>query len=78
SNLLLLSNGSLNLLAPAADSSLPGRLGGCAAGAGCADTELYTEGTLGIATNRTVTFGDNVRNGTPNLSLALSTINNGS
>lgn len=32
-NLLLLSNGWLNLLAPAADSSLPVRLGGCAEGA---------------------------------------------
>ena len=77
-NLLLLSNGWLNLLAPAADSSLPVRLGGCAEGAGCADTELYSEGTLGIATNGTVTFGDNVRYGTRNLSLALSTINIGS
>ncbi|MGY1411994.1 filamentous haemagglutinin family protein [Pseudomonas aeruginosa] len=75
--LLALSNGWLNILAPAAGNTAQISIGECALSV-CAPVELYSEGTLGIATNGSVQLDDNVRYGTRNLSLALSAINIGS
>ncbi|HHG5082502.1 TPA: filamentous hemagglutinin family protein [Pseudomonas aeruginosa] len=75
--LLALSNGWLNILAPAAGNTAQISIGECTLSV-CAPVELYSEGTLGIATNGSVQLDDNVRYGTRNLSLALSAINIGS
>ncbi|MEV9619727.1 filamentous hemagglutinin family protein [Serratia marcescens] len=75
--LLALSNGWLNFLAPAAGNTAQISIGECTLSV-CAPVELYSEGTLGIATNGSVQLDDNVRYGTRNLSLALSAINIGS
>ncbi|HIE1864240.1 TPA: filamentous hemagglutinin family protein [Pseudomonas aeruginosa] len=75
--LLALSNGWLNILAPAAGNTAQISIGECALSV-CAPVELYSEGTLGIATNGSVRLDDNVRYGTRSLSLALGAINIGS
>ncbi|RQG44882.1 hemagglutinin [Pseudomonas aeruginosa] len=75
--LLALSNGWLNILAPAAGNTAQISIGECSLSV-CAPAELYSEGTLGIATNGSVQLDDNVRYGTRNLSLALGAINIGS
>lgn len=75
--MLALSNGWLNILAPQAGNAATVSIGECTLSA-CAPVELYSEGTLAIATNGDVTLADNVRYGTRNLSLSLGAINIGS
>jgi filamentous hemagglutinin family protein len=82
-SMLLVSNGWLDVLAPtAADPNSqfgPGSIfiGACAAVCS-SQTQLYSEGTIAIATDNQFELGDQVRYGTRNLSLAVGAINVGS
>jgi filamentous hemagglutinin family protein len=76
------SNGVLDLLAPAADTSSSGsgaiRLGVCAETCQGDGARLYSEGTLVAATRGSFEIGDSAAYGTRNLTLAVGTINAGS
>ncbi|UGV28980.1 filamentous hemagglutinin N-terminal domain-containing protein [Rhodopseudomonas boonkerdii] len=78
------SNGWVNLLAPSSASTAGGGsvaidIGGCVAGSICGgETALYSEGTIGAATNAAFTLRDNLRYGTRNLVLGVSAVNLGS
>ena len=77
---LALSNGWINLLPSKAAGSGAGviDIGQCAAGPCSGETTLYSEGTLAIATDKAFTMADNVRYGSKNLMLAVSSLNMGS
>ena len=68
--LLAVSNGRLDVLAPAATGTGSIRIGTCAAQACQGVTRLYSEGTIAAATNGTFDLGDQVLYGTRNLTLA--------
>lgn len=79
---VIVSNGQLTLLAPAADTdmSFSGsiQIGGCTQ-VDCAGTAtLYSEGTIGFSTNGAFDLDDSVRYGARHLSLAMGGINVGS
>ncbi len=82
-SVLAVSNGYINMLAPAAPNPqspevAPGsiRIGTCA-GVCTGTTGLYSEGTIATATDNTFELGDSVRYGTRNLTLAVGGINVG-
>ena len=83
SSVLALSNGRLDLLAPAApDTEGNGagtiQIGVCSVGDVCrGDTRLYSEGTIATATDNQFVLGESVRYGTRNLTLALGGVNVG-
>ncbi|MGL3823098.1 filamentous haemagglutinin family protein [Sphingopyxis sp. R3-92] len=78
---LALSNGWFNLLLedenPNDPNGLYVDLGACVTQACDTPTQLLSEGTIALATNRTLTIEPNVSYGTRNLVLALSTVNLG-
>ncbi|CAB3926921.1 hypothetical protein LMG3481_05973 [Achromobacter deleyi] len=75
--LLAVSNGRLDVLAPAATGTGSIRIGTCAAQACQGVTRLYSEGTIAAATNGTFDLGDQVLYGTRNLTLAVAAVNAG-
>ena len=83
-SVFVVSNGWVNLLAPSSASgtdsgSVAIDIGGCVVGAICGgETQLYSEGTVGAATNAAFTLRDNLRYGTRNLVLGVSAVNLGS
>ncbi|GJG96816.1 filamentous haemagglutinin family protein [Cupriavidus pauculus] len=81
-SVVALSNGWLDMLAPAAGSSNSGGgfidIGACAPGAACqTNAQLYSEGTIAAATDKSFELRDAVRYGTRNLSLSVGSINVG-
>ena len=72
-----MSNGRLDVLAPAATGTGSIRIGTCAAQACQGVTRLYSEGTIAAATNGTFDLGDQVLYGTRNLTLAVAAVNVG-
>ncbi|MDR0280255.1 MAG: filamentous hemagglutinin family protein [Paucimonas sp.] len=74
--LLAVSNGGLNLQAPGTQSNGTINLGACSELV-CGESQLYSEGTIGIVSNGSVSIGDEVRYGTRNLNLAVSAVNVG-
>ena len=80
----VVSNGWINLLPPTTASKSDNGpvaidVGGCAAGSICrGETQLYSEGTIGAATNAAFTLRDSLRYGTRNLVLGVSAVNLGS
>ncbi|MFW0758573.1 filamentous hemagglutinin family protein [Pseudomonas sp. H11T01] len=81
--LLAVSNGWLDVLPPTAvpDSFLgpsPVRVGLCTSLACTGTTQLYSEGSITVATDNTFSLDDSVRFGTRNLILAVGGVNIGS
>ncbi len=81
SGVLAVSNGWMDMLAPEGTADAPGAgisIGACAQAPCAGDTELYSEGTIALATSNKVEFGDSLRYGTRNLSLGVGAFNVGS
>jgi len=81
--LLAVSNGWLDVLPPTASAAgvsgaSPVRIGLCNALACTGTTELYSEGSITVATDNTFSLDDSVRFGTRNLILAVGGVNIGS
>ncbi|MHA6192881.1 filamentous hemagglutinin family protein [Pseudomonas wadenswilerensis] len=74
--LLAVSNGRLDLQAPGIQSTGTINLGVCGE-AVCGESQLYSEGTIGIVSNGNVSIDERVRYGTRNLNLAVSAVNVG-
>lgn len=76
------SNAQLDMLPAAADSAPMGsgaiHIGGCEDACGTAPAQLYSEGSLVVATRGDFQMADTVRYGTRNLVLAVGAINAGS
>lgn len=74
------SNGMINLMSPTnLTTPVAIDVGGCVAGSVCiGETSLYSEGTIGAATNAAFTLRDSLRYGTRNLVLGVSALNLGS
>ncbi|MDO7898806.1 filamentous hemagglutinin family protein [Pseudomonas citrulli] len=77
SNLLAVSNGLLNVLAPSSGSSGSIDIGGCSLTPCSGVTRIHSEGSLVAATGGRLELDDQVRYGTRHLTLALSNINVG-
>ena len=81
--LLAVSNGWLDVLPPTATSPLelegasPVRIGLCASLACTGTTQLYSDGSITVATDNTFNLDDSVRFGTRNLILAVGGVNIG-
>lgn len=81
--LLAVSNGWLDVLPPTAslsqwDGPSPVRIGLCTSLACTGTTELYSEGSIIVATDNTFSLDESVRFGTRNLILAVGGVNIGS
>lgn len=81
--LLAVSNGWLDMLPPTATESdfsgpSPVRIGLCPSLACTGTTELYSEGSITVATDNTFSLDESVRFGTRNLILAVGGVNIGS
>ncbi|WP_095053766.1 filamentous haemagglutinin family protein [Pseudomonas sp. Irchel s3b2] len=82
--LLAVSNGWLDVLPPTStgpldfDGPSPVRIGLCTSLACTGTTELYSEGSITVATDNTFSLDDSVRFGTRNLILAVGGVNIGS
>ena len=75
--LLAVSNGLVNLMAPAGGAGTDIDVGGCVAACGGASL-LLSEGSIGAATSGGFTWRDTVQYGTRNLALSVSAVNLGS
>jgi hypothetical protein len=78
SNLLAVSNGRLDVLAPAAAGKGSIRLGVCNSASCSANATLYSEGTITAATNGSFELDEAARYGTRHLALAVGAVNAGS
>ncbi|MCQ9617054.1 hypothetical protein L1889_10350 [Paenalcaligenes niemegkensis] len=80
-DVLAVSNGWLDMQAPAAPTTAPvGKIdiGACTLSIDCIrSAELYSEGTIAIATNKQIELAESARYGTRNLSLAVGGVNIG-
>ncbi|MBT2372647.1 filamentous hemagglutinin family protein [Pseudomonas fluorescens] len=81
SNMLAVSNGSLNVISqiqPGGQVSGGIKVGVCNSAPCSGETALYSEGSIVAMTDKTFELGDQVRYGTRHFNLGLSTINLGS
>ncbi|WP_432729966.1 filamentous haemagglutinin family protein [Variovorax sp. W6] len=77
-NLLAVSNGRLDVLAPAAEGAGSILLGVCKTSSCNANSTLYSEGTITAATNGAFELSEAARYGTRHLALAVGGVNAGS
>jgi filamentous hemagglutinin family protein len=78
SNVLAVSNGRLDVLAPAAAGKGSIRLGVCNSASCSANSTFYSEGTITAATNGAFELDEAARYGTRHLALAVGAVNAGS